>query len=260
MLRCYYMDISCDCSFEQSQALYGCLPEEREAKIRKLKNAGMAKKRLLSSSFLQYGLSHTLGILPEKLSYQYGKFGKPSLSEASRKYIREQKGDSAGDMEFNLSHSGKYAVLAISDAAVGIDVEREKKNRLAVAKRCFCEKEYESIVGAESYQEQNKRFLEYWTMKEAYVKYVGTGLIIPLNSFQIQRGENAISSVQTYLEGQSKEHTGLEEVYIMTCFLEEQYCVSICNPCKEDLEFVRMNGKSSPHGMKEIFIKDLLNQ
>ena len=62
MLRCYYMDISCDCSYEQSQALYRLLPPERQVGVGQLKNEEQIKKKILSGAFLQYGLSDALNI------------------------------------------------------------------------------------------------------------------------------------------------------------------------------------------------------
>ncbi len=38
---------------------------------------------------------------------------------------------------FNLSHSGKYVVLAIADQEVGIDIERVRPYHEATAKKIF---------------------------------------------------------------------------------------------------------------------------
>ena len=101
---------------------------------------------------------------------------------------------------------------AVSDSLIGIDVERRKRDRLAVARRCFDKKEYEDIRSAHTEQEQDMRFLEYWTMKEAYVKYLGEGLRIPFHSFRIKRMENTLS----YLEKDLKT----QNVYFATLFLD----------------------------------------
>ena len=39
------------------------------------------------------------------------------------------------DIHFNLSHAGNYVVCAVSDKAVGVDIERQRKNVIRVAKR-----------------------------------------------------------------------------------------------------------------------------
>lgn len=245
MLRCYYMDISCDCSLEQSQALYGFLPEERQTGIDKLKNAALAKKRILSGAFLQYVLSLTLDIPLERISYQYGEYGKPALSGG---VVPGSRGWTGDKIEFNLSHSGKYAVLAVSDAAVGIDIENGKRNRMTVAKRCFCREEYEDIATATTEAERTRRFLEYWTMKEAYVKYLGEGLHIPLSSFLIRRREDTLSHVE--VQKQKK--------YFATGFLEEEYCISVCSGNQQELEKLWMRGILLTDTMCKISLADIL--
>jgi 4'-phosphopantetheinyl transferase len=232
MLHLYYMDIDCGCSYEQSQIFYRALPEERQERIKRLSHAGVAKKKVLSGIFLQYGLSKTLDMDIKDIRYGYGPQGKPYLDCGIKNNqcggVLQEKPHMEGEgkrLEFNLSHSGKYAVLAVSDQPVGIDVERMKKNRLSVAKRCFCPEEYEDILQAGDEWERNIRFLEYWTMKEAYVKRIGEGLRIPLNSFRILREDNGLSTVE-----------GEDDLWFATGFLEQgSYGVSVCQTLWENV-------------------------
>lgn len=160
-------------------------------------------------------VSEETGIAINKISYEYGEHGKPRLSDDLMKQV--------GEFEFNLSHSKDYAVLAVSDSQVGIDVEHIRKNRLSVAKRFFCKEEYEDILALPE-EEQDKRFLEYWTMKEAYVKYLGTGMSTPFDSFLIKRLEDGISVVEK------------EDIYFKTWFLEDTgYCISVCSKEKPSI-------------------------
>lgn len=244
MLRCYYMDISCDCSYEQSLALYGVLPEERQAKIKQMKNVGLAKKRILSGAFLQYVLSRVMEVPMKEIIYQYGEFGKPALAETV--ICSDTTGLAENRIHFNLSHSGRFAVIAVSDTPVGIDIEGQKKNRLAVAKRCFCMEEYEDIVAAPSGEEQDRRFLEYWTMKEAYVKWSGDGLRMPLNSFMIEKREKELS----YVEGQHGK------ICFATCFLEK-YCVSVCCKNRQELEKIHKHAGPVSDILQRISVDDI---
>lgn len=231
MLICYYMNMSESCSCRQMEALRKIIPKERQEKINKLRNQEKAKKQLFSSAFLQYVLSKALDLPMEAVAYTYGEYGKPELIYSGK----EQR----GQIDFNLSHSGSYAVLAVSDRPVGIDVECLKKNRLTVAERFFCEKEYEDILKAEE-GKRDSRFLEYWTMKEAYVKRTGKGLNLPLNHFLINRERKGFSSVDQ------------ENVYFATFFLEEQkYCVSVCSEYKDEIE------KLSKDKMKEVKLEQI---
>lgn len=210
MIRVYYMKLDGDCSKEQSLALYGMLPKERKESVDRARNEVIAKKRLYTGAFLQMVLSKETGLSVEQLHYRYNQWGKPEL-------------DVEG-IHFNLSHSGDWAVLAVSDSPVGVDIEHKSKNYLSLAKRCFCGAEYEDILTPIDETEQRRRFLEYWTMKEAYIKYVGEGMRIPLNSFRLVRGTEGISEIVG------------ENPCCGTFFLEGDYCVSVCGTLKEDVK------------------------
>jgi phosphopantetheine--protein transferase-like protein len=182
------------------------------------------------------------------IRYGYGPQGKPYLDCGIMNNQRggglQEKPHMEGEgerLEFNLSHSGKYAVLAVSDQPVGIDVERMKKNRLSVAKRCFCPEEYEDIVQAGDEWQKNIRFLEYWTMKEAYVKRTGEGLRIPLNSFRILREDNGLSTVK-----------GEGNLWFATGFLEQgSYGVSVCQTSRGNVAKV-LAGETELHEMQAV--------
>ncbi|MCM1498351.1 MAG: 4'-phosphopantetheinyl transferase superfamily protein [Clostridium sp.] len=227
MIHAYYMNLNGGCSDEQSLALYNLLPEERQKRIRKMKNRDAARKALYAGAFLQTVLGGELEVPASVISYKYGEQGKPLLdmermeTELGGKRPEER----FRPLHFNLSHSGEYAVLAVSDQTVGIDIEHRTKNALGIAKRFFCPQEHERISAADSAKEQERLFLEYWTMKEAYVKYSGEGMQIPFSSFFIrQEEENGISRVQG------------EEIWFATFFLVEDYCVSICSGERNELE------------------------
>ena len=196
MLDCYYMNVSCDCSKEQSLALYEGLTHDRKKRVDKLRNKTMADKQILISAFLQRCLSGYVDEAPSQIVFEYNEQGKPYIESG---------------VQFNMSHSGDYVVLAISDRAVGIDIERIRHNKLSVAKRFFCEEEYEDILNAGDEHDRELRFLEYWTMKEAYVKYLGKGLSVPLNSFVIKKVPEEDKSV-----------------CILSTHFKEDYNISLC--------------------------------
>lgn len=87
------------------------------------------------------------------------------------------------NIHFNLSHSGKIVLCAISDMEVGVDVEYiDPKIDLNIARNYFYNGEYENIMKA---QNKADEFFRYWVLKESYMKYTGIGLNIKLNSFEI---------------------------------------------------------------------------
>lgn len=84
---------------------------------------------------------------------------------------------------FNLSHSGKMVLCAISDMEVGADIEYiDSEIDLDIAKHYFYNSEYESIMKSENSADE---FFKYWVLKESYMKYTGLGMNLKLDSFEI---------------------------------------------------------------------------
>lgn len=84
---------------------------------------------------------------------------------------------------FNLSHAGDYAVLAVSDGEIGVDIERERRaNTAGLAKRFYHPAEQADIAGA---PDPVARFFTIWSLKESYVKALGRGFAVSPASFAI---------------------------------------------------------------------------
>ena len=66
---------------------------------------------------------------------------------------------------------------------MGVDVEYAHRVRSVsrLADRVLAEREQEDVRACVG-EEQQRRFLDYWTLKEAFLKAVGRGITIPLRS------------------------------------------------------------------------------
>jgi 4'-phosphopantetheinyl transferase len=114
---------------------------------------------------------------PKELTFLYGEREKPSLAPSL----------GGGQVEFNVSHSGARALIAIARArAVGVDIEQVRDNldHQALAKRFFSPTEQRALSSLEP-SEQCVGFFRCWTRKEAYIKAHGSGLALPLNAFDV---------------------------------------------------------------------------
>lgn len=147
------------------------------------KRASMMATPLLKSCFissrccLRCLLSLYIGTEPRGINLTYNNFGKPGLD--------------SGKVYFNLSHSGDLAVVAFSGCnELGVDIERVKpiSEALEIARNYFSRIET-SWISAVAGLERWKRFLRCWVIREACVKAIGTGLSIPLNSFEVRLPE-----------------------------------------------------------------------
>ena len=89
----------------------------------------------------------------------------------------------APPLSFNLSHTRGLVACAVAlDADVGVDAERI--DRVAdgedIAARYFTAGETAALMACDS-PGRATRFIELWTLKEAYLKAIGRGLARPLN-------------------------------------------------------------------------------
>jgi 4'-phosphopantetheinyl transferase len=113
---------------------------------------------------------------PREWTFTTNAHGKPALVSPSR---------GQSDLCFNLSHTnGLVACVTAHDAALGIDVEKVDRptDALDLARRFFSPTEI-ALLEREPPPERQERFIETWTLKEAYVKAIGEGLSHPLREF-----------------------------------------------------------------------------
>lgn len=89
-------------------------------------------------------------------------------------------GAGSGSVWWSASSSAGLAAIAISDWRVGLDLEkREERPRWErIAHRFYSEDERRAVAGSPT------RFLEFWTLKEAYLKAIGLGLPGGLRSLE----------------------------------------------------------------------------
>lgn len=121
-------------------------------------------------------LAGYLATSPETLTFRYGPQGKPELSGPF----------SQSGYYFNLSFSGELALCAVARWPLGVDVERERlvESAALVAKHYFTASE---IAVQNAAEDANCVFLRHWTRKEALIKATGSGLAVPLNTFDVSQ-------------------------------------------------------------------------
>lgn len=136
------------------------------------------KRSMYAEILLKYVLQNTYKIDDLNIHFYKNEYGKPFLKEYE-------------NIHFNLSHSGEWILCGMGDYELGVDVEQMKMMDLKVAEKYFHPKEYAYIVqnGTESQQDA---FYKVWTLKESYIKKLGKGLNIPLNSFSFLFDEKDI--------------------------------------------------------------------
>ncbi len=84
---------------------------------------------------------------------------------------------------FNISHSGDYVVIALSDCEVGCDIEVFKDlNYERTGKIVFHENELQKLGNV---KDKRAFFYELWTRKEAFIKCIGEGFGFKTSSLDL---------------------------------------------------------------------------
>lgn len=112
-------------------------------------------------------LAAYLGVDADQVRLVEGAHGRPQLDPAH-----------GSALEFNWSHSGRHALIAIARGIVpGIDIEhrRPRPRALALARRFFASDESIALAALPE-ADRAGAFLELWTAKEALLKAHGRGI------------------------------------------------------------------------------------
>jgi 4'-phosphopantetheinyl transferase len=142
---------------------------------------------VLTRGWLRVILARCLDAMPEQIAFSYGANGKPALggSYAER------------GVEFNVSHSGDYALIALSTrGAIGADIEqlRPMPELENMASQYFSAPETRAIMAFPE-ADRLRAFFCCWTRKEAFMKATGEGTGIALDSFSVSLENDRATSI-----------------------------------------------------------------
>jgi len=156
------------------------LDPERKDRIRRLLKPDDRLRSICGELLTKWMLSSRLQRPILSLTLSRTPSGKPFLPDTA--------------CEFNLSHSGLWVAVALGDEAVGIDVERIRVMDEDIVRRFFSSEEVAVFFNA-PLEERPALFFDLWTFKESYIKAMGDGLRISLDSFSIRRRGDAVNLV-----------------------------------------------------------------
>jgi len=125
-------------------------------------------------ALLRTQLSNYADVAPAAWTFDAPPDGKPFIVSSGEPTLA-----------FNLSHTrGCVACAIAAGGEVGIDVESADRalDGRKIAARYFSTAECDWLDACAA-RERAIRFIELWTLKEAYIKAIGRGLSHPLNTF-----------------------------------------------------------------------------
>jgi len=183
------------------------------ARFRRMRSTAKRREFLVGRSAMRRVLGRLMRTEPQDVRFELGAHGKPGVAGEHRLY-------------FNLSHSSERAVLAVTRGGpVGVDIEAARPGRPfhRLAKRFFAAPEYESLQGL-SATEFADGFYRLWTLKEAYLKAIGTGLTLSSRAFEIDAGD------PPRLVKTAEGHLGADHWGLQVLPAEAGYHVALCTP------------------------------
>ena len=178
------------------------LPEDKIERLRRYIHREDYLRSLTGEFLIRNIISHQLNIDYPNIALTKNEYGKPFIEDYP-------------DFHFNISHSGNWVVCAISNMPVGIDIELMKPIDYSLAEHFFYPREYERLVNAEN---KSDCFYDIWTLKESFIKAVGTGLSLPLTSFGVKTDGDLISL----------EYEGYSGYTFQRYFLDPDYKLAVC--------------------------------
>lgn len=161
----------------EREALYGLLSAEERARAARFVFPELGHRFTVAHGRLRQVLAPVVGMDPARIAFRAADHGKPELDGEA----------AASGVQFNLSHSDNWAVVGWAKGrAIGVDIEawRPMRDEAALVRRFFSPAEnaaYDALPPAQ----RSEGFFHCWTRKEAYIKAVGRGLSLPLDSFDV---------------------------------------------------------------------------
>ncbi|WP_379155579.1 4'-phosphopantetheinyl transferase family protein [Paenibacillus sp. sgz5001063] len=218
MVRIFSVKIPKACTVNVQEVM-NLLSEERRQRTLRFRRKEDRIRSVLAEALIRTLLIREHRLDNRSLRFAVNRYGKPYLADLP-------------DCQFNLSHAGDYVLCAIDQKPLGIDVEEIKPIDLSIASRFFTPGENQEIQRMPE-DRRLDHFYQLWTAKESYIKFKGTGLSMPLNSFSLH-----ISAERIELVEQDGSPVAQVECYFKSFHLSANYKVTLCS--------------ESPHYPKEI--------
>lgn len=155
---------------EQSDSI---LNEEEKARAQRFYFPRHQRRFTTARATMRLILSRYLNMDAAAIEFNFNKQGKPFINHPSL-------------LEFNLSHSGEIALLAVGKRfPVGIDLEIfSSRPYISIGNTLFSETEIDALKQAPDSMKA-LTFFHLWAQKEAFIKAGGLGLSYPTTEFSV---------------------------------------------------------------------------
>lgn len=186
------------------------LSQERKLEAEKRKNEKERRLFLAAEVLLNRSLERVGADIRLPAVYGRNSYGKPYLVQNEA-------------VKVNWSHSGEYVVCVVADREVGIDLQYAKKEPKEALVRKMLQPE-ELAFYENAGEERARLFYKYWTLKESYLKAIGTGFHTPLQAFYVRMDSTAPVIVQRGAEDREQSY-----YCELLEFADPDYVAAVCS-------------------------------
>ncbi len=158
-------------------------------------------RSLYAECLLRFLLCKKIPAINSDIHIEYARYGKPYINGNNK-------------IEFSISHSGNWVVVAISNITAGVDIEEIKHKDSLVIERFFSSNEKDDIY--ENIKTSDEKYYKLWTLKESYMKFTGLGLQVPIEQCVFQKKN------KEYVLADNKQ------LQFSSFYVSSGYIVSVC--------------------------------
>ncbi|VAW62835.1 4'-phosphopantetheinyl transferase [hydrothermal vent metagenome] len=209
--------------------LYPLLSDEEKQRSERFKFYKHRKLFIASHGFLHATLARYIEVPENGITFSYAKYGKPCITDEQNKKA----------IQFNLSHSGNLAILAVcQNHSLGIDIEFTKRNAdwKGIIKRFFTQREQDRLLALPE-NRQKEAFFKMWTRKEAHMKVTGQGLHLSPDEFEVSVPPEAAEFLVN-LKTPDNNYYKMQDIVLPEMFHEYYACLSASFDFKKLTRFV----------------------
>ena len=180
----YKLNIN-DMTDREYDAFFALLDNKKRARVSRYKNFSDRKLGVCAEMLAKKAIAEKFSVSVSDVKISAKESGQPFCENF--------------DIHLSLSHSGDYAVCAVSSAPVGIDIQKIVPYNPKTAKKVCSQAELAEI---EKSGDKAAEFIKLWTKKEAVLKMLGTGVI---------------GSMKDCLDGQKAETIRFADYFVSIC-------------------------------------------
>lgn len=166
------------------------------------------ERYIIAHGALRVLLGKQLSEEPAKIPFAHGPYGKPFVP--------------GSELRFNLSDTKDALVIGMATGQeIGVDIEtmQRRVDHLAVSEHYFTPKEVDAIALA---SDAKRRFLEFWTRKEAVLKASGVGIMDDLKVLRVDAMLNRMT-----ISHEAFIRHAAEEYHVRTWHLGSEHIISL---------------------------------